>query len=52
MSMSLPPAVEDAMRDAVSAYWHDDRISARTTMQRLAAAARVRPGDTQRSDAR
>ena len=51
MSMSLPPAIEDAMRDAVSAYWHDDRISARTTMQRLAVAARIRPGDIQRGDA-
>ncbi|KGF79352.1 sugar ABC transporter substrate-binding protein [Massilia sp. JS1662] len=40
ISMSLPPAVEDAMREAVSAYWHDDRITARATMQRLVAAAR------------
>jgi glucose/mannose transport system substrate-binding protein len=40
ISMALPPAVEDAMREAVSAYWHDDRITARATMQRLAAAAR------------
>ena len=40
VSMALPPAVEDAMREAVSAYWHDDRISARATMQRLVAAAR------------
>jgi glucose/mannose transport system substrate-binding protein len=40
ISMSLPPAAEDAMREAVSAYWHDDRVTARATMQRLAAAAR------------
>jgi glucose/mannose transport system substrate-binding protein len=40
VSMSLPPAIEDAMREAISAYWHDDRISAQATMQRLAAAAR------------
>jgi glucose/mannose transport system substrate-binding protein len=40
ISMSVPPAVEDAMREAVSAYWHDDRITARATMQRLVAAAR------------
>lgn len=40
ISMTLPPAVEDAMREAVSAYWHDDRITARATMQRLVAAAR------------
>lgn len=40
ISMALPPAVEDAMREAVSAYWHDDRITARATMQRLVAAAR------------
>jgi glucose/mannose transport system substrate-binding protein len=40
LAMSVPPAVEDAMREAVSAYWHDDRITARMTMQRLVAAAR------------
>ncbi|KQY10408.1 sugar ABC transporter substrate-binding protein [Massilia sp. Root133] len=40
ISMALPPTVEDAMREAVSAYWHDDRITARATMQRLVAAAR------------
>jgi glucose/mannose transport system substrate-binding protein len=40
ISMTLPPAVVDAMREAVSAYWHDDRITARATMQRLVAAAR------------
>jgi glucose/mannose transport system substrate-binding protein len=40
VSMAVPPAVEDAMREAVSAYWHDDRITARATMQRLVAAAR------------
>lgn len=40
VSMSLPPAIEDAMREAISAYWHDDRIPARATMQRLAAAVR------------
>lgn len=40
ISMVLPPAVEDAMREAISAYWHDDRITARATMLRLAAAAR------------
>jgi glucose/mannose transport system substrate-binding protein len=40
ISMTLPPSVEDAMREAVSAYWHDDRITARATMQRLLAAAR------------
>ncbi|SDD02777.1 carbohydrate ABC transporter substrate-binding protein, CUT1 family [Massilia sp. PDC64] len=40
IAMAVPPAVEDAMREAVSAYWHDDRITARATMQRLVAAAR------------
>lgn len=43
VSMSLPPPIEDAMRDAVSAFWHDDRITAQATMQRLVAAARLRP---------
>jgi glucose/mannose transport system substrate-binding protein len=40
VSMAMPPAVEDAMREAVSAYWHDDRVTARATLQRLVAAAR------------
>jgi glucose/mannose transport system substrate-binding protein len=40
IAMALPAAVEDAMRGAISAYWHDDRITARVTMQRLIAAAR------------
>jgi glucose/mannose transport system substrate-binding protein len=44
ISMSLPPAIEDAMREAISAYWHDDRITAQTTMASLAAAARHRSG--------
>jgi glucose/mannose transport system substrate-binding protein len=47
-SMSLPPAVEDAMREAVSAYWHDDRITAQATMHRLAAAVRRRQGNPAR----
>jgi len=42
MSMTVPPGVEDAMREAVSAYWHDDRITTAATMQRLVAAARGR----------
>jgi glucose/mannose transport system substrate-binding protein len=40
LAMTLPPAVEDAMREAVSAYWHDDRVTVRTTLQRLVAAVR------------
>lgn len=44
ISMSVPPAIEDAMREAVSAYWRDDRITAQTTMERLAAAARRHHG--------
>jgi glucose/mannose transport system substrate-binding protein len=40
ISMAVPPAIEDAMRKSISAFWHDDRITARTTMARLAAAAR------------
>jgi glucose/mannose transport system substrate-binding protein len=45
ISMAVPPAIEDAMRDAVSAYWRDDRITSRTTMEHLAAAARRRSDD-------
>lgn len=42
ISMAVPPAVEDLMREAISAYWSDERVSAQATMQRLAAAARAR----------
>jgi glucose/mannose transport system substrate-binding protein len=42
MSMTVPPGVEDDMREAVSAFWHDDRITAQATMQRLVAATRRR----------
>jgi glucose/mannose transport system substrate-binding protein len=41
ISMSVPPAIEDAMRDAVSAYWRDERVSTGATMARLTAAARL-----------
>jgi glucose/mannose transport system substrate-binding protein len=44
ISMAVPPAVEDAMRESVSAYWRDDRITAHATMERLAAAARRHHG--------
>lgn len=52
ISMSLPPAIEDAMREAISAYWHDDRISAQATMQRLVAAVRLRHDGKPLSDGR
>ena len=52
ISMSLPPPVEDAMREAVSAFWHDDRITEATTMARLAAATRRRQDDMPRAGAR
>lgn len=42
ISMSVPPAIEDAMREAISAFWRDDRITPQSTMARLAAAARQR----------
>ena len=41
-SMTVPPAAEQAMREAISAYWHDDRINERATMELLVAAARRR----------
>jgi glucose/mannose transport system substrate-binding protein len=41
ISMAVPSAVEDAMREAVSAFWRDDRITPQATMQRLTAAARL-----------
>jgi glucose/mannose transport system substrate-binding protein len=52
VSMALPPPIEDAMRDAVSAYWHDDRVTAQATMQRLVAAARLRQDGASLADGR
>lgn len=37
--MVQPAAVEDAMKDAVAAFWNDDRITSADTMGRFAAAA-------------
>jgi glucose/mannose transport system substrate-binding protein len=45
ISMAVPPAIEDAMRESISAFWRDDRITPQATMQRLAAAARQRPNN-------
>ncbi len=40
MSMAAPPAVEDALREAISAYWRDDRMTPQAAMKRLVAIAR------------
>lgn len=50
--MALPPALEDAMRDAIRAYWHDDRITAEATIQRLVAAVRLRQNGKSLADGR
>lgn len=41
--MALPSAIEGAIKDVVSQFWNDDRISVKDAQARLAAAARTRP---------
>ena len=40
--MVQPDAVEGPLRDAVAAYWNDERMSAEQAMQRFAAVARAK----------
>jgi glucose/mannose transport system substrate-binding protein len=39
--MAVPSAVEGAMKDAVSQYWNDDKMSAADAMKRIASAAKA-----------
>jgi glucose/mannose transport system substrate-binding protein len=39
--MAVPSAVEGAMKDAVSQYWNDDKMSAKDAMKRIASAAKA-----------
>ncbi len=40
--MAVPPATEGAMKDVVSQFWNDDRMTAQVAMDRLAAAAKTK----------
>jgi glucose/mannose transport system substrate-binding protein len=40
--MAVPSAVEGAMKDVVSQFWNDDKMTAAAAMDRLAAAAKTR----------
>lgn len=40
--MAVPSAIEGAIKDAVSQFWNDDRMSAETAMERIGSAARMR----------
>lgn len=39
INMSLPPPVEEAMRDIISDFWRDDRVTPSATIARLKALA-------------
>jgi glucose/mannose transport system substrate-binding protein len=38
--MAVPPAVDGAMKDVVSQFWNDERMSAKDAMAKLASAAK------------
>lgn len=40
--MAIPSAVEGAIKDVVSQYWNDDKMTAAAAMDKLAAAAKTR----------
>lgn len=39
--MAVPSAAEGAIKDAVSQYWNDDKMSAKDAMKRIASAAKA-----------
>ena len=41
--MAQPASVEGAMREAVAAYWNNERMTTDEAMLRLVAAAKTRP---------
>jgi len=41
--MAQPAGIEGAMREAVAAYWNNERMTTDETMNRLVAAAKARP---------
>jgi glucose/mannose transport system substrate-binding protein len=40
--MAVPPAAEGAIKDVVSQFWNDDKMSVASAMDRLVAAARTK----------
>ena len=40
--MAVPSATEGAIKDVVSQYWNDDKMSAAAAMDRLVAAAKTK----------
>ena len=40
--MAVPPAVEGAMKDAVSQFWNDDKQTAKDAQAKIAAAAKTK----------
>jgi glucose/mannose transport system substrate-binding protein len=41
-SMAVPPAVEGAMKDAVSQYWNDDKQTAKDAQAKILAASKTK----------
>ncbi len=40
--MAVPPAIEGAIKDAVSQFWNDDKITVADAMKQIAAAAKTK----------
>ena len=40
--MAVPPAVEGAMKDAVSQYWNDDKQTAKDAQAKILAASKTK----------
>ena len=40
--MAVPSAVESAIKDVVSQFWNDDKMTAAAAMDKLAAAAKAK----------
>ena len=40
--MAVPSAVEGAIKDVVSQFWNDDKMTAAAAMDKLAAAAKAK----------
>jgi glucose/mannose transport system substrate-binding protein len=40
--MAITPAAEGAIKDAVSQFWNDDKISVAEAQKRIAAAAKTK----------
>jgi glucose/mannose transport system substrate-binding protein len=40
--MAVPSSVEGAIKDVVSQYWNDDKMTSAQAMERIASAAKNR----------